>query len=165
MNKEEKIFVAGHKGMVGSSICKKLNESGYKNILTISKLIPEIINLNNLSVYEHHFILCKTHKENSFSKVTEPKKVLFDAFIEIQKLPKIKDKNDPRDIEIFDKFTNFIKIFIPHLMLYSKNETNTINLDDRNADIPIKELHELFKVASKGKRKAMLDQYVKHNCN
>jgi len=37
MNKEEKIFVAGHKGMVGSSICKKLNESGYKNILTISK--------------------------------------------------------------------------------------------------------------------------------
>ena len=112
-----------------------------------------------------HILFCKTHKENSFSKVTEPKKVLFDAFIEIQKLPKIKDKNDPRDIEIFNKFTDFIKIFISHLMLYSKNETNTINLDDRKTDITVKELHELFKVASKGKRKAMLDQYVKHNCN
>ena len=55
-----------------------------------------------------HIFFCKTDKENSFSEVTEPKKVLFDAFIEIQKLPKIKDKNDPRDIEIFDKFTDFI---------------------------------------------------------
>ena len=41
-------------------------------------------------------------------------------------------------------------------MLYSKNETNTINLDDRKTDIPVKELHELFKVASKGKRKSYI---------
>ena len=36
MNKNEKIFVAGHKGMVGSAIVRKLNELGYQNIITRS---------------------------------------------------------------------------------------------------------------------------------
>lgn len=33
MNKEKTIFVAGHKGMVGSAICRELIKSGYSNIL------------------------------------------------------------------------------------------------------------------------------------
>ena len=34
MHKEARVFVAGHKGLVGSAICRKLKELGYKNILT-----------------------------------------------------------------------------------------------------------------------------------
>ena len=32
-NKNTKIFLAGHKGMVGSAILRKLKECGYKNII------------------------------------------------------------------------------------------------------------------------------------
>ena len=37
INKKDKIFLAGHNGMVGSSIFKKLRENGYKDVITISK--------------------------------------------------------------------------------------------------------------------------------
>ena len=36
-SKNEKIFVTGHKGLIGSSIVKKLISSGYRNIITIDK--------------------------------------------------------------------------------------------------------------------------------
>lgn len=36
MNKDAKIFVAGHKGMVGSAIVRALKKSGYENIVTRS---------------------------------------------------------------------------------------------------------------------------------
>lgn len=36
-SKNEKIFVTGHKGLIGSSIVKKLISSGYRNIVTIDK--------------------------------------------------------------------------------------------------------------------------------
>ena len=32
-----KIFIAGHKGLVGSAILRKLKSKGYKNLLTIDK--------------------------------------------------------------------------------------------------------------------------------
>ena len=34
MNKTSKIFVAGHRGLVGSAIIKSLEEKGYTNIVT-----------------------------------------------------------------------------------------------------------------------------------
>ena len=34
MNKDSKIYVAGHRGMVGSAIVRKLKADGYTNILT-----------------------------------------------------------------------------------------------------------------------------------
>lgn len=36
MNKNAKIYVAGHNGMVGSAICRLLKKEGYKNLLTRS---------------------------------------------------------------------------------------------------------------------------------
>jgi Nucleoside-diphosphate-sugar epimerases len=33
MEKQAKIFVAGHRGLVGSAICKKLQEDGYSNLV------------------------------------------------------------------------------------------------------------------------------------
>ena len=37
MNKNSKIYVAGHKGLVGSAILRKLKEKGYKKIITRDK--------------------------------------------------------------------------------------------------------------------------------
>ena len=37
INKNSKIFVAGHKGLVGSSIIRTLKKKGFKKIITIEK--------------------------------------------------------------------------------------------------------------------------------
>jgi len=37
LSKKSKIFIAGHKGMVGSSIQRKLKKLGYKNLLVAEK--------------------------------------------------------------------------------------------------------------------------------
>ena len=34
MNKDSKIYVAGHRGMVGSAIVRELQRQGYNNIIT-----------------------------------------------------------------------------------------------------------------------------------
>ena len=36
MNKDSKIFIAGHRGMVGSAITRKLKNDGFNNIITRS---------------------------------------------------------------------------------------------------------------------------------
>ncbi|MDE6913181.1 MAG: NAD-dependent epimerase/dehydratase family protein, partial [Lachnospiraceae bacterium] len=33
MNKSDKIYVAGHRGLVGSAIVRSLNENGYTNVI------------------------------------------------------------------------------------------------------------------------------------
>ena len=42
MNKTDKIFVAGHKGLVGSSLVKELSTKGYTNILTVDKNVVDL---------------------------------------------------------------------------------------------------------------------------
>lgn len=37
LNLDDKIYIAGHRGMVGSSICKKLGQNGYKNLVFASR--------------------------------------------------------------------------------------------------------------------------------
>ena len=37
INLKSKIFVAGHNGLVGSAIVRKLKDNGYKKILTVKK--------------------------------------------------------------------------------------------------------------------------------
>ncbi len=44
LNKESKIFVAGHNGMVGSSICRELKKKGYKKIITVEKKKLNLLN-------------------------------------------------------------------------------------------------------------------------
>ncbi len=39
IKKTDKIFVAGHKGLVGSAIIRKLKDKGYSNIITVEKKI------------------------------------------------------------------------------------------------------------------------------
>ena len=80
-----------------------------------------------------------------------------------QTITDLKNKDDKNDIQTFNKFIKFINIFIPHLIINSNSETNVIKIDDTNNNVTIEQLHEVFKVASKGKRKAMYDNYVKEN--
>ena len=44
MNKNDKIFVAGHKGLVGSAIVRALKERGYNNIITRNRQQCDLIN-------------------------------------------------------------------------------------------------------------------------
>ena len=46
INQEDKIFVAGSTGMVGSSIIRNLNKKGYKNILSNDKSSLNLLNFN-----------------------------------------------------------------------------------------------------------------------
>ena len=44
VTKKSRIFIAGHRGMVGSAIYKKLINSGYKNLLTQSRKKLDLLN-------------------------------------------------------------------------------------------------------------------------
>ena len=44
MNKDSRIYIAGHKGMVGSAILRKLNKEGYKNLILRSSKELDLIN-------------------------------------------------------------------------------------------------------------------------
>ena len=44
MEKNAKIYVAGHKGMVGSALVRKLQKEGYTNILSRSSKELNLIN-------------------------------------------------------------------------------------------------------------------------
>ena len=51
VKKNSKIFVAGHKGLVGSAIVRKLKENGFYKILTIEKKRLDLT--NQASVYKY----------------------------------------------------------------------------------------------------------------
>ena len=110
-----------------------------------------------------HLLFYKTDKENTFLEERNPTDILMDMFMEIQTLPKINNKDDKNDIEIFNKFIKFITTFIPHLVINSNSETNLIEVGDSKKDITIEKLHEIFKIVSKGKRKAILNKYHENN--
>ena len=46
INKNSKIFIAGHNGMVGSSILRLLKKKGFKNIIVVSKKKLDLTNQN-----------------------------------------------------------------------------------------------------------------------
>ncbi len=46
LSKSDKIFVAGHKGMAGSAICRSLEKKGYKNIIKCSRKYLDLADIN-----------------------------------------------------------------------------------------------------------------------
>ncbi len=66
IKKNSKIFVAGHKGLVGSAIVRKLKEKGYKKIITIEKSKLDLTNqikvLNFLKKRKPDFIFIAAAK-------------------------------------------------------------------------------------------------------
>ena len=51
ISKNIKIFLAGHKGMVGSAIFSKLKKDGYKNIITVSKKKLNLLDQNKVEKF------------------------------------------------------------------------------------------------------------------
>ena len=51
INKNSKIFVAGHNGMVGSAILRKLKELNYKKIFFLSRAQLNLIDQNKVFKY------------------------------------------------------------------------------------------------------------------
>ena len=66
MNNKKKIFLAGHKGMVGSAIYKKLKINGYKNILVRSRSELNLLDQNRtfrfLKKHKPHFVILAAAK-------------------------------------------------------------------------------------------------------
>jgi GDP-L-fucose synthase len=54
MDSNDKIFVAGHKGLVGSAIVRHLHHLGYNNILTVDR---SVVDLRNQQAVEDWFII------------------------------------------------------------------------------------------------------------
>lgn len=52
VNKEKRVFVAGHRGMVGSAIVRRLSAPGYSNILTATR---DELNLLDTSAVQAFF--------------------------------------------------------------------------------------------------------------
>ena len=48
INKKSKIFVAGHKGMVGSAVVRKLKEKGYSKIIFVEKKKLNLLDQNKV---------------------------------------------------------------------------------------------------------------------
>ena len=48
INKKSKIYVAGHKGMVGSAIVRKLKEKGFSKIILAEKKKLKLLNQNKV---------------------------------------------------------------------------------------------------------------------
>ena len=48
INKKSKIFVAGHAGMVGSSILRKLKSKGFSKIIICEKKNLDLLNQNKV---------------------------------------------------------------------------------------------------------------------
>ena len=49
--KNDKIFLAGHNGMVGSAILKKLKLRGYKKIITVSKSKLNLLDQKKVEIF------------------------------------------------------------------------------------------------------------------
>ena len=66
INKNSKIFIAGHNGMVGSAICKKLINKGFKKIITATKkklnLIDQKSTFNFLKKKKPDFVILAAAK-------------------------------------------------------------------------------------------------------
>ena len=52
MKKSDRIYIAGHNGLVGSSVYENLLEKGFKNLITVSS---KKLDLRNYSKVEKYF--------------------------------------------------------------------------------------------------------------
>ena len=54
MNKTDKIYIAGHNGMVGSAIIRELKSEGYENLITKRSNELDLRNQNAVKIGRAH---------------------------------------------------------------------------------------------------------------
>ena len=54
MKKNDRIYIAGHNGLVGSSVYKLLKKNGFKNIITVDRKDLDLKNFNKVDAYFKH---------------------------------------------------------------------------------------------------------------
>src|SRR5215218_9184857 len=52
MHRDARVYVAGHSGLVGSAVVRRLNSAGFSNVLTVTR---EQLDLRNQSEVSHWF--------------------------------------------------------------------------------------------------------------
>ena len=67
MKKKSYIFLAGHNGLVGSSLLNLLKRKGYKNIITVDK---KKLNLRDYKKVKKFFKISISKNSNIFFKFT-----------------------------------------------------------------------------------------------
>ena len=60
INIHSKIFLAGHKGMLGSSLLRVLSKKGYKNLITIDKKL-DLRNQQSVKKFLKKITSCCNH--------------------------------------------------------------------------------------------------------
>ena len=63
MNKTDKIYIAGHRGMVGSAIERKLRKDGFTNIITRTS---KELDLRNQQAVNDFFAYLQNYKYTRF---------------------------------------------------------------------------------------------------
>ena len=51
ISKKSKIYVSGHKGLVGSAIVRQLKSRGYKNVICKTRKELDLTNQNNETIF------------------------------------------------------------------------------------------------------------------
>ena len=68
MNREDKIFVAGHRGMVGGAVCRALSKAGFGNVVVAINIgkREDFATINNLlSLHEFALVICSKNQINN----------------------------------------------------------------------------------------------------
>lgn len=85
-NLEETIFVAGHRGMVGSAICRRLQSLGYRHILTADRSELNLLNQEAVNqFFQNHSIqqvyLCAAKVGGIYANDTYPADFIYENLL------------------------------------------------------------------------------------
>lgn len=86
IKKNSKIFVAGHKGLIGSSVVNLLKKKGYKNILTASRKKLDLINEKKVDIFfkknkPQFLIICAAKVGGIIENKSKPLEFLIDNLL------------------------------------------------------------------------------------
>ena len=71
MDSNSKVFVAGHKGLVGSAIVRNLQSKGYDNIITLNRSQLDLTNQKDVKMF---FMMEQPEYAVSYTHQTLPTK-------------------------------------------------------------------------------------------
>ena len=108
LNKNDLIYVAGHNGMVGSSILRQLNAKGFCNILTASRKDVDLTNPVISSLYPYQSPFPDEKNSNGIRYNVLPKNKQTLDHTPVGTFPKKREILDDETIlEIYEKYYKY----------------------------------------------------------